>query len=224
MRININNKDFESKKEAKNYIKKNMYDILKKIDKEYPYFHIYRDEFLFDFLEDLILNNKEKNIQKKILYFGVMKNPLNIKSFHTYIKFTDESYDDISFFRCIDNYKKDVIYKNDYTVLSNCMRKIIRDQIFEFRQEKIQNKKFVCEMCPNIEKIEIDHIKTFKVLVDEFLEKNTYKYNIVDDLILGGEKIDDKNICFINSWYDFHEENANLRCLCQSCNLKRNKK
>ena len=122
--------------------------------------------------------------------------------------------DDISYRCCINTRSKD---KN----LKDAMRYAILNQIQEY---KSNCSKLECEFCQSRQNIEIDHIKPFKELYDEFLRNRTDIPVIFDDNYFHCAKFQPKDENFEKKWTEYHRTNATLRCLCRKCNIGRNKK
>lgn len=117
-------------------------------------------------------------------------------------------------------------YKYD---LMSAMRSSIDDQIYKLKK----NKNKYCEKCGETTNLHIDHndevnssfdelalnfinlIKDKKLKVpDEFKDKNDGTNR---------REFTEKNIYFKNKWKEYHQKNAKLRILCQTCNLSRPK-
>lgn len=106
---------------------------------------------------------------------------------------------------------------NDMSKLNSAMRYAIRRQISIYRNNHPIKK---CAICNSYAKIEVDHDanhKSFKVIRDEFLEKNpdpptefTYAgYNF------RFKKQDEK---FKRKWQIYHNKHTEYRYLCATCN------
>jgi len=116
-------------------------------------------------------------------------------------------------------------HKSDKNELMSSMRSSIDEQIFEFRKTS-SNK---CVLCPNTDKLHVDHIIHFDEIVFNFI-------SIMKDKNIGipnafGETNDNTHRrCFLefddnfkNEWIKYHYENASLQMLCQTCNLTKTK-
>ena len=116
-------------------------------------------------------------------------------------------------------------HKSDKNKLMSAMRSSIDEQIFEFRKTS-SNK---CVLCPNTNKLHVDHIIHFDEIVFNFI-------SIMKDKNIGipnafGETNDNTHRrCFLeiddnfkNEWIKYHYENASLQMLCQTCNLTKTK-
>ena len=101
------------------------------------------------------------------------------------------------------------------------LRKAVMPQIIEF---KINNHKpDKCPMCGDEltkEDINVDHIKPFRTLLNDYMRFNNVNYN---DLTI--ERINDvktiTNPGFVDGWITYHKRYANLRYLCNRCNNER---
>jgi hypothetical protein len=124
---------------------------------------------------------------------------------------SDGTIEDISYIACISKPNKN---KNLFEALRYC----VQPQINSFRQKT----EMKCNFCSKTDDIHIDHIITFKSLTDDFLKDKitpkTFDYNSFHGAMFRAQ---DKT--FSNEWYSYHVENARLRPLCKSCNLRRSK-
>lgn len=113
---------------------------------------------------------------------------------------------------------------NGYNIkneINKILRNAILPQILEFRANNPKPDK--CPICNNDltnENMNIDHIKPFKELVNEYMRFNNVNYN---DLTL--ERINDMktitNPGFIDGWITYHKRHSQLRYLCGKCNNER---
>lgn len=108
--------------------------------------------------------------------------------------------------------------------INGVLRKAILPQILEFKATNPKPDK--CPMCNNDltnENMNIDHVKPFKELINEYMRFNNVNYN---DLTL--ERIEDvktiTNPGFVDGWITYHRRYAQLRYLCNKCNNDRNHK
>ncbi len=107
--------------------------------------------------------------------------------------------------------------------LTSAMRYAIRRQISIFRN-RFGIKK--CVLCGSTERIEVDHIRKFHVLRDEFKESQMLKGNPAPTKFKFHPKrgvsmflnVDEK---WKQAWQRYHNKNATYRFLCSDCN-KRN--
>jgi hypothetical protein len=110
--------------------------------------------------------------------------------------------------------------------LQSAFRQSVRTQIKQWRKFNGYNPK--CVHCEKLSKrLQVDHKEpTFIDLTKSFLEleinKNPptsfdYHYKV-------GKKFKKEDNRFKIRWQNYHQKNATLQWLCQSCNLKKNKK
>lgn len=143
----------------------------------------------------------------------IKKNKLNFKAFELNIIREDGSIEDISYRSCI------VKRPLDYN-LKQAMRYSISPQILEFKNKS----NLICSFCNSTENLEIDHIKLFKELYDDFIKQNTNIPTIFDDNTYNGAMFKKEDVEFEEKWRNYHKDNATLRVLCKKCNCSRNKK
>lgn len=143
----------------------------------------------------------------------IKKNKMNSKYFELNIIREDGSIEDISYRSCISK------RPSDYN-LKRAMRYSIEPQILEFKN----NNKLICSFCNSTDDIQIDHIKLFKTLYDEFIEQNINIPKSFDDNIYNTAMFQKQDFEFEEKWRKFHKDNAYLRPLCKKCNLCRGKK
>ena len=150
----------------------------------------------------------------------IVKDAWNTSGLKILITNDDMSETDISW-KCAITGK----HKSDKNELMSAMRSSVDEQIFEFRKTS-SNK---CVLCPNTDKLHVDHIIHFDEIVFNFI-------SIMKDKNIGipntfGETDDNTHRrCFLeiddnfkNEWVKYHYENASLQMLCQTCNLTRTK-
>jgi 5-methylcytosine-specific restriction endonuclease McrA len=150
----------------------------------------------------------------------IVKDKLNINALKTIIIKKDGSEIDISWKVAITGKPK-----GDKQELMSAMRSSIDEQIVQFR--KGSDKK--CVLCTNTDNLHIDHIIHFDEIVLNFINiMKSKNINIPDTF--GDTNDDTHRRCFLetdkdfkNEWTDYHYENAQLRVLCQKCNLTRTK-
>ncbi len=172
----------------------------------------------YDFFYDLAKNREDEN--RKIEKIKIIQNPLNSKTYHCEVVYNNETTEAIGFNKIIDN-----IGKTEETIkeqknkldLSQSMRKEIKDQIQEFRS----NVDLICLNCKNTNcEFHIDHIIKFKKLQEDFFIKYPdIKIELEEDNINGGRKFKE-NSRISEKWKKYHKQNATLRILCKTCNLK----
>lgn len=126
------------------------------------------------------------------------------------------------------SWRKSVSGKGETSLskLKIAMRVSVDPQIHKYRFAC--EARFTCAECSNCDgPFEVDHIKHFEQLVEEFL--NTHKYLSIptefEDTTDGTNrkqfKSCDKDV--ETMWYNYHEKHATLRILCKKCNASRPK-
>lgn len=126
----------------------------------------------------------------------------------------DGSCDDVSLLvKCVSGKTKDNLYV--------AMRKSILDQIYEYKnsQQKLQ-----CVLCEDDQKIHVDHFSPqFIEMYTEFINKHPEYPTKFDKDVSHACIFREEDREYEIIWKKFHRENANLRILCQRCNLTRKK-
>ena len=151
---------------------------------------ISKDDVNFSFLRCLLLIGW--NTKNEIEYFNVDVNEINKSTYHLVVKFNeDEILYPVGLMKYIDNMNK---------------------------KEKAKMK---CKICKEKHcKFHIDHIIKFRDLKTNFLKLNSNVPDIINDLKFGGMKFKNEDDEFVKEWKAYHLNNAKLRVLCQTCNLK----
>lgn len=178
-----------------------------------------KDEY--NFFYELFKLREYKNDMDKII---ISHNPYNYNTYHTEILFTNGYKEPISFKKIIDEQgkDKDKLKEQKYRLnLSECMRKAIKDQIIEFRNNnELKCKNPNCDYKDN--EYHVDHIIKFKDLQDNFFNKYKdleIKKNIINDFEFGGTKFNEESKIY-RKWRKYHKKHCELRILCASCNFK----
>jgi len=143
----------------------------------------------------------------------IIKNKRNSRYFEINLIRADGTSEDISYRCCINS------RPTNYNI-NSALRYTIEPQVKTFRDSN----ELVCEFCKSVEDIQIDHIITFKDMTDVFLKNRKDIPTLFDDNDYNGCKFRLEDKIFMNEWYEYHQKNAKLRCLCRKCNLARNKK
>lgn len=108
--------------------------------------------------------------------------------------------------------------------INKILRRAIIPQIIDY---KANNKKpDKCPMCGNDltnENVNVDHIKPFRELVNDYMRFNNVEYNDLTIERVDGIKII-TNPGFIDGWITYHRRHATLRYLCNKCNNERENK
>jgi hypothetical protein len=167
-----------------------------------------------DFLYLFQTHHPEKETKlKDVIDLCIVNNKRNLKYYEVNLIKKDCSVEDISYRCCIIDRPKN---KN----LNDAMRYTIQPQIDEFKKS-IEILK--CEFCNSYNNIEIDHIKLFQDLSDDFLKNRKDIPVLFDDSPYNFAMFRQEDKIIKNEWFNYHKENAKLRCLCKQCNLSRNK-
>jgi 5-methylcytosine-specific restriction endonuclease McrA len=209
-------KIYKTQSEFEAFVKKLLYKdigICNDVKNSYPSHYITLIEILKRH-PDFIL--KTQNMCK----IKIIRDTLNINALKIIIINTDESENDISWKCCITGQTKG----NKHELMS-AMRSSIDEQIFQFRKDNEKK----CVLCPNTDKLHVDHIIHFDEIVLNFITIMKSE-NITIPSTFGDTNDDTHRKCFLeidnnfkNRWIDYHYTHATLRILCQSCNLTRNK-
>ena len=189
----------------------------------------YKDGEYLNFVDYNIINNylkshrwykqKSGNQEYKIYVDTVWK--YRTRGF--FVKRADGSTTDFSFYECIYPTKG---YKTDFI---KAARSAISKDIIIYKKKKYPSigSLCVCELCHkkvDIYNSHVDHYPDkFRYLLDNFIRIN----NIKDfekltkieshDNIIGSKIIDN---LIESKWIKYHHENAGLRILCKTCNMK----
>ncbi len=184
--------------------------------------------------EEIIQNNIIKELVKyhptkkidtnNVEWFKMLyRKPYNNLSLHYKYK-NNIKIDDISWKLCIrnlfDKYNKDEEYIKD--VLSAFRNEIFEGTRKKYYIENTKNNVGICDDCLiQTTNIDIDHYpQPYKLILNKFMEKkniNLYNINVYENNI-NMIKIEDKNLS--KEWLYFHDNIAEYRLLCSSCNKK----
>ena len=145
------------------------------------------------------------------------------KAYETIIINNDETTTDISWIMAVSGK-----HKSPHINLMEAMRSCLDEQIRDFRQK---NEIRSCEICGNIENLDVDHNdeknSAFAELVSNFSNENE---NIELPENFGQLNDETNRTCFLekdnvfrDKWNEYHRQNAKLRMLCSKCNLSRPK-
>ncbi len=168
-----------------------------------------------DFMYLFKMYHPEKHTKlKDVIDLCIVNNKRNFKYYEVNLIREDGTVEDISYRCCILNRPKN-------KSLNDAMRYTIQPQIDDFKNSV---EIYKCEYCNSYENIEIDHIKPFKDLTEDFLKNRNDIPVLFDDSPYNFAMFrhEDKNIN--DEWFDYHKITAKLRCLCKQCNISRNKK
>lgn len=212
----FNGEMFASKKAVDDYIRKIKNKLIKSqvgIMRE--------DHEMFSFFKEIVMvhNEKDEKIGSGIDYFYFI---------------VDTYGNDQLRIRQIDGNDIDCSYiysritkarRNTDEFLNMALRNAIRDQIVAFRRgvETLQ-----CVQCGDGRNCDIDHIKPFSVIRNDFLKTVTKPeipidfYDDEENTCSSFFKMNDED--FERKWTEYHRLNATYQVLCRNCNLKKGKK
>jgi hypothetical protein len=127
----------------------------------------------------------------------------------------DESLRDFS-------WRKSIYPRSDYTRLASPARGAIHDQITAYRDRNYAGRCDLCTVPISLEECHVDHAgPTFKQLLESWLY--TVRLTAADVEIRVSTKYEFwtkfADPVLEQSWQEYHEINARLRCLCAPCNL-----
>ena len=169
-----------------------------------------RYEDFEDFME-LFKEHPEYEIKlKNVIDLCIVANKRCRKYFEINLIKDDGSFEDISYRCCINKHSPN-------SNLLRALRYTIEPQIRDYRN----NNELICDFCKSTDNIQIDHIIFFKDLVKDFLLNRTDIPTFFDDNEYNGCKFKLEDTKIRDEWYNFHKQNAKLRCLCSKCNLQR---
>lgn len=207
---------YKTQSDFETYVKNIIYNeigICNDVKKDYPSRYTTLIEILKRHPEFISKTQNLSNIK-------IIRDTLNINAFKIIIINTDESEIDISWKCAITGKSKG----NKHEVMS-AMRSSVDEQIFKFRKDNPKK----CVLCPNTDKLHVDHIIHFDEIVLNFINIMKSKNIKIPDTF-GDTNDDTHRRCFLeidnkfkNEWNDYHYKHATLRMLCQNCNLTRTK-
>lgn len=214
--IIFSGKTYKTQGEFESYVKKLIYTDIG-VCNDIKNIHPYHFNTLIELLKrhpDFICKTKNMcNIK-------IIRDKLNINALKIIIINTDASEIDISW-KCAITGKK----KGNKHELMSAMRSSIDEHIFQFKNDSQEK----CVLCPNTDKLHVDHIIHFDEIVFNFINiMKSQNINIPDTFADTND--DTHRRCFLpideefkNKWVDYHYKYASLRMLCQNCNLTRSK-
>ena len=178
-------------------------------------------------IKELVKYHPTKRIDiSKVEWFKIKSRPPYNKPALFYKYKNSRKEDDISWRLCIrnlyGNYNRDQEYENDVkTAFRNESHIGTKTQYF-INNTTIKNNIFmgICNNCNNkTENITTDHYKlSYKEIFDNFIYINNI--NLCDIDIFENEnneiRIKDENLA--SNWLDYHDNKAQYRMLCSSCN------
>ena len=213
------NTEYKTQGEFEKYVKKIIYEDIGICN---DVKNVYSDKYyiLIKILErHPDFNSKTENMCNiKIMY-----DTLNKKALKILIVKNDGNNVDISW-RCAINAK----HKSKKHELMSAMRSSIDSQIKLFKKEHYNDG---CQLCDNIERLDVDHDDTKNSAFDELVSNFIKKNNDIEIPDKFGELNDnthrrrflEKNTDFKDKWLKYHNEHASLRMLCHTCNISRPK-
>ncbi len=148
-----------------------------------------------DFLIDLFGYHPELP-ESDIVVIGIVKTKHSRTSRGFMLYFSDEEPRTASYITCVDNMGS--------TIPISRYRRMVKEQISEFRRRELKSSCTVCPLCNTAwpQSWHVDHIVPFKEIVMNFLSLNvSYPHD--------------------EPFYIYHDKNAQLRMVCQDCNLTR---
>lgn len=159
-------------------------------------------------LRSLLSNRSDFNEEylSNIVDYRLIRNPKNYNAMETQFKYkTGEEQEPVwipfSLHRCIVGKGRTEQAKNKKT-----LREIIDPQIKKYRETHPNQ---ICKLCLAKDAIQVDHFEpTFSEMVENF---HNY-HNIQPNSALTEQQI--------SLFIEYHQNNANLRYLCASCNLQ----
>lgn len=180
----------------------------------------YIDKDDFDNMIEVLNNHpeKEKKIGPGINKIGIEKNDFNHRQF--FLLRNDGTKEHFSYVKCY-------CPKKMFSEFSSAMRRVIRDQIVDFKIKNFK-KGMLCPISQTqllmADDIHVDHENpTFEQIVRSFIKENNINVeNIVyEKVVTGGRECAD--IDLNKKFYDFHKKEAKLRILSVKANLTRKK-
>lgn len=213
-RIIIDNQTFNTQKELELYMRKNINEIglcksLKTLNE--PFYHFVCELF-----------KRHPRYEEKCNGMIDLEIILNTNGSYEFmiLKKNNTGNIDISWPKCVTAKEK-----TNKDLLLSALRSSIEDQTSEFRNK---SRTITCELCNNLfdEETHVDHIRDFSHLVNDFLSTcSIERPTSFEDMTDGTNRktFKQENNDFRQQWEKFHRDNASLRLICKSCNLKRPK-
>jgi len=211
VKVLFNNKCFNTKGTFKLYIKNIIYNHIGITSSIKDNYNNYFDEMIELFKRHPNYINKTKNL----IDIEIIQNIQNRNAYGMNIINNDKTITPISWITCIKGVKT-----SNKQNLTNAFRSSISNQIMDFKKDKILE----CEFCNNTTDIHVDHILHFHKIRDTFLKTINHDLQIPTQFTSNNYNNTvflEKDSEFNNLWQHFHQQNAELRLLCRSCNLLR---
>ncbi len=191
--------EFKSKIECERFFKKRMYEIGVCTD--------VKDEQFYDLIK-LHYHYAQKSVNMKTLGIEKCENGLRL------VIHNEHDTTEISLKCCLSNPPST---KSEFT---SALRTSVQSQIWKYKNNFFPS---MCAFCEE-EATEVDHIITFKTIIDEFMAKN----NITMPLEYR-KQFKTHHKCFLEDepiekmFQEYHQSHATFRPLCRKCNVGRNK-
>ena len=141
-----------------------------------------------------------------------------------FLIFPDETTEDISWRKCV------LAKETVKDLFTKAMREAINYQIVAYRDAHPVRE---CSWCHSKYRVEVDHVRPFKDLMQDFLDTKdalavpqsfqSHSRSEEDKSRINVE-FKDEDQQFKNDWVQYHLKHADLRYLCQRCNVGRNRK
>ena len=165
----------------------------------------------FEAFKDLFSRHPDESKTANLQDIAIQKNPKYASLECIVLK--PSGSESISYTKCITGKQETAEAK-----LKTAMRVAIEPQILAYRQTHVVDK---CEFCNATTQLQIDHVKPFAELYSEFIRDKQPPKEFTKDA--GHTSVFlSKDISFEAEWSAYHAANAELRVLCQGCNVGRN--
>lgn len=199
---------------------KHITSVLSKYKKNQP---IIKDDFI-NLCEILpyhpTLQIRKENIQNLMMRIRPPYNNLSL-----YIQLTNGELVNISYRDCIKNlYGKFDTTKDQLQNITSAFRNAIADNIIHFKKANTTRTKEgymgTCENCnTKCSTLAVDHYHlSFKQLLEEFLQREQLELSTIEILENTRNEYILKNKDILYKWEDYHNNRADYRILCSSCN------
>lgn len=211
--ILLGEREFHTKTQAEHYVR----ELLKKIG----ICNSVKSKSISNFLElSSILKQHPHQCEKlhNMIDIAIIPNKLNKTTLEVNIIKEDGTLEDISWKMCVTQREKSYNH-----LLLTAMRYSITYQIDEYRSRSLMK----CVFCHKTDTLmHVDHITHFISIARDFM--NTANHSLPTEFEdteddSNRKRFKDINGEFEKDWNLFHQEKAQLRILCATCNLKREK-
>ena len=207
----IDPKNFISNDELKKYT----IELILKIKECNSLKNNYPNEFIF--FKKLLQRHPEKERKgvfelKDIIFskFSKAQRILTYSDIQIFILKNDDTIVSISWNKCVKQQDN-----SNQQKLVWAMRHSIEDQVKLFKK----NNNKMCEFCGTTKYLTVDHIIKFKKMAEDFIDSNPDYPSKFDKNELSQEVFRIEDFVYKNNWQKYHEKYAELRILCQECNL-----